>query len=34
MAVEKLKRGKSPVIDPIPSELVKAGGRTIPSEIH
>jgi hypothetical protein len=34
MAIEKLKRRKSPGTDQIPSELIKAGGRTICSEIH
>jgi hypothetical protein len=34
MAIEKLKRHKSPGIDQIPVELIKAGGRTICSEIH
>jgi hypothetical protein len=34
MAIEKLKRHKSPDIDQIPAELIKAGGRTIRSEIH
>jgi hypothetical protein len=34
MSIEKLKRHKSPGIDQIPSELIKAGGRTICSEIH
>jgi hypothetical protein len=34
MAIEKLKRHKSPGIDQIPAELIKAGGRTIRSEIH
>jgi hypothetical protein len=34
MAIENLKRNKSPVIDKIPTELIKAGGRTIRSEIH
>jgi hypothetical protein len=34
MATEKLKRHKSPGIDQIPAELIKAGGRTIGSEIH
>jgi hypothetical protein len=29
MAIEKLKRHKSPGIDQIPAELIKAGGRTI-----
>jgi len=30
----KMKRHKSPGIDQIPTELIKAGGRTILSEIH
>ena len=34
MAIEKLKRHKSPGIDQIPGELIKAGGRKIRSEIH
>jgi hypothetical protein len=34
MATEKLKRRKSPGIDQIPAELVKACGRTIRCEIH
>jgi hypothetical protein len=34
MAIENLKRHKSPVTDHIPAELIKAGGRTIRSEIH
>jgi hypothetical protein len=34
MANEKLKRHKSPGIDQIPAELIKAGGRTICWEIH
>jgi hypothetical protein len=34
MAIEKLERHKSPGIDQIPAELIKAGGRTIRSEIH
>jgi len=34
MAIEKLKRHKSPGIDQIPAELIKARGRTIRSEIH
>jgi len=33
MAIEKLKRHKSPRIDHIPAELIKAGGTTIHSEI-
>ena len=34
MAMEKLKRHKSPGINQIPAELIKAGGRTIHSGIH
>jgi hypothetical protein len=34
MAIEKLKRRKSPGTDQIPAELIKAGGRTIRSKIH
>jgi len=34
MAIEKLKRHKSPDIDQIQAELVKAGGKTIRCEIH
>jgi len=34
LAVEKLKSHKSPGIDQIPAELIKAGGKTIHSEIH
>ena len=34
MAIEKLKRHKSPGIDQIAAALIKAGGRTIHSEIH
>jgi len=34
MAIEKLKSHKSPGIDQIPAELIKAGGRTIRCEIH
>jgi hypothetical protein len=34
MAVEKLQRHKSPATDKLPAELIKAGGRTICSEIH
>jgi len=33
MAVGKLKTHKSPGIDQIPAELIKAGGRIICSEI-
>ena len=32
--VEKLKNHKSPGIDQIPAEFIKAGGRTICCEIH
>jgi len=34
MAIEELKRHKSPGIDQIPAELIKAGVRKIHSEIH
>ena len=34
MAIEKLKRSKSPGIYQIPAELIKTGGRIIRSEIH
>jgi hypothetical protein len=34
MAVEKLKRHTSPGIDEMPAELIKAGGKTIRSEVH
>jgi hypothetical protein len=34
MAIEKLKRQKSPDIDQIPPKLITAGGRTNRSEIH
>jgi len=34
MAIEKLNRNISPSTDQIPAELIKAGGRTIHSEIH
>ena len=34
LAIEKLKSHKSPVIDQIPAELIKAGGRTIRCGIH
>jgi len=34
MAIEKLRRHKSPRIDQIPAELIKAGCRTIHPEIH
>ena len=32
LAIEKLKSHKSPGIDQIPAELIKAGGRTIRGE--
>ena len=34
IAIEKLKSHKSPDIEQIPSELINAGGKTIPSEAH
>ena len=34
LAINKLKSHKSPGIDQIPAELIKAGGRTICLEIH
>ena len=34
LAIEKLKSHRSPGIDQIPAELIKAGGRTIRCEIH
>ena len=34
VAIEKLKSHKSPGIDQIPAELIKAGNRTIRSEFH
>jgi hypothetical protein len=34
MAIEKLKRYKSPGIDQIPAKLIKAGGSKIFCEIH
>jgi hypothetical protein len=34
MATENLVRPKSPSIDQIPAEYIKAGGRTIHSEVH
>ena len=33
MAIEMMKRHKSPDVDQIPAELIKAGGRTIFFEI-
>ena len=34
MAIDKLKRHRSPGIDQIPAELIKIGGRTIRYDIH
>ena len=34
LATEKLKSHKSPGVDQIPAELIKAGGRTIRGAIH
>ena len=34
LAIEKLRSHKSPGIDQIPAELIKAGGRKIRHEIH
>jgi hypothetical protein len=34
IAIEKLKRYKSPGTDKIPAELIQAGGNTLCSEIH
>ena len=34
LAIDKLKRHKSPSIDQIPAEMIKAGCRTICLEIH
>ena len=34
IAIEKLKRHKSPGVDQIPVELIKAGGREFRCEIH
>ena len=34
LAIDKLKSHRSPGIDQIPAELIKAGGRTIYLEIH
>jgi len=34
MATEKLNRHKSPTLNQIPAELIKAGSRTTRSEIH
>ena len=34
LAIDKLKSYKSPRIEQIPAEMIKAGGRTIYLEIH
>ena len=34
LAIEKLKSHKSPIIDQIPAELIKEGGRAIRCAIH
>ena len=34
LAIERVESHKSPGIDQIPAELIKAGGRTICYEIH
>jgi len=34
LAIEKLRSHKSPGIDQIPAELIKAGSKTICREIH
>jgi hypothetical protein len=34
MAIQKLRRHKSPGTDQIPAELIQSGGRTFRSEIH
>jgi hypothetical protein len=34
IAIRKLKRFKSPGTDQIPAEMIKAGGKTVRSEIH
>jgi len=34
MATEEEKRYKSPVTHQIPAELIKAGGKTVHSELH
>ena len=34
MAIEKLKRHRSPGTDQIPAEFIQSGGRTFRAEIH
>jgi hypothetical protein len=34
IAIEKLRRCKSPGADQIPAEIIQAGGETLHSEIH
>jgi hypothetical protein len=34
IAIGKLKKYKSPIIDQVPAELIQAGGETLRSEIH
>jgi len=34
LAIEKLKTRKSPDTDQVPAELIKAGGKTVRSEIY
>jgi hypothetical protein len=34
VAIGKLKRYKSPVVDQIPAQLIQAGGDTLCSEVH
>ena len=34
LAIEKLKSHKSPGVDQIPADMIKAGGKTIRCEIH
>jgi hypothetical protein len=34
LVIDKLKSHKSPDADQIPAELIKAGSKTIPAEIH
>jgi hypothetical protein len=34
MAIEEIKRHTSPGINQIPAELIKAGGRTIRSDVQ